>query len=296
MKAAAGRTESHRERVRSELSKAGISTYSLLRPTCRYVHRLIHEDEHIGGAIVGRYEAGTAMLVATDKRVIFLDHKPLVTSSDEITYSVVAGVKHFESGPFAGVTLHTRVQDYQLRYVNKVAAHIFVQFIEGRTLETRPPGPERLSDDLQFSLAMALTPSAKAFLVAHEAGVFSTVDRTGNVSGTAVYYLVNDKDHLFILTKSETAKARNTLAHPQAALTIFEEDPPRTLELRGSTVHITDPKLKDKIFNLMVRPRRYTSGKRLPPVTQLNEGSYVIIRFIPTTAVYHPYQSEKEHL
>lgn len=83
--------EDHAKRVKAELIKAGVTTYGLMKAESRHLPEHVHEDEHIGGVVYGRYEGGSGMIVATDKRVLFLDYKPFYKSTDEIHYDVVSG-------------------------------------------------------------------------------------------------------------------------------------------------------------------------------------------------------------
>jgi hypothetical protein len=92
--------------------------------------------------VYGRYSEGNGplqwvevMLVATDKCILFVDHKPGFSKVDELTYDVVSGVKKVYTWPFSSVTLHTRIGDYTLRFANAKCIDIFVQYIETRRLE-----------------------------------------------------------------------------------------------------------------------------------------------------------------
>lgn len=125
----------HKNRIRSELRKAGVTPWGLLLSESRYLPQVIHPDEHIGGVVYGRHEAGTVMLIATDRRVIFLDKKPLFINEDDLTYDVVSGVSFGHAGIGSTVALHTRIKDYTIRTLNSRAAERFVQFIELRCLE-----------------------------------------------------------------------------------------------------------------------------------------------------------------
>ena len=115
-----------------------------------------------------------------------------------------------------------------------------------------------------------------------------------NVHGAVVYYLAKDHNKLYILTRSETAKSRDILANQQVALTIFDTDPPRTLQLQGIAQIENDAKVRDEIFGEMIQPRLYQGGLKAPPVTQYKAGGYMVVAISPTSAVYHPYQLPKE--
>lgn len=91
----------------------------------------------------GRYAAGTGlmkwtegMLIATDRRVIFLDRKPGFEAMDELTYDVVSGVQKSYAWPFASLTLHTRIGNYTLRFANQKCIDVSMHYVEKRRLES----------------------------------------------------------------------------------------------------------------------------------------------------------------
>lgn len=130
----------HKQRIVDELTKAGVSKFGLKKFTIRYLPEVIHEHEHIKGIVYGRYSenGGPAftegVLVATDLRVVFVDHRPGYTKTDEFTYDVVSGVK-LSTALLSAVTLHTRLGDFTVRYASPKSAAIFVRYIEKRRLE-----------------------------------------------------------------------------------------------------------------------------------------------------------------
>lgn len=130
----------HKKRVAQELQDAGFPHYELIRMEARYLPRIIHSFEHIGGVVYGHHKDGFAILVATNKRVIFLDKKPLFVNEDEISYRAVSGVNISHAGPGLTVTLHTKIKDYTIQTFNEKSAQIFVSYIESRSLELNNGG------------------------------------------------------------------------------------------------------------------------------------------------------------
>lgn len=132
----------HKARIWQELIEAGVTRFGRRKFNSHYVHSIIHPDEHIMGVVYGRYgtdgflRMNEGMLIATDRRVIFLDYKPGHMDMEEFTYNVVSGVKRLTAGPFSSVTLYTRLGNYTLRYSNPSCVERFMHFIEGRRLET----------------------------------------------------------------------------------------------------------------------------------------------------------------
>jgi general stress protein 26 len=131
---------------------------------------------------------------------------------------------------------------------------------------------------------------AKIFLESHDVAVLSTQNKWGGLFGAPVYYIVQPKEKVYILTRSETAKAKNILSNPGVALTVFDADPARTLQIQGLAKIETDQTTKTEVFNELTKKRPYTNGLQYPPVTHLNKGSYMVILIIPTSAIYRPYQ------
>lgn len=133
-------SQDHKLRVLNELRQVGVSRYGMTKFSVRYAYKVIHKDEHVKGAVYGRYkeEGGTSfnegLLIATDKRVLFLDHKPGFTKTDEMTYDVVSGINKTTT-LFSAVTLRTRLGDYMLRFANPRCASIFANYVEKRRIE-----------------------------------------------------------------------------------------------------------------------------------------------------------------
>src|SRR3990167_8935521 len=90
----------HEQRVKQELKAVGVTRFGFMKFAIKYLPKIIHKKEHIKGVVYGRYGEKTGsltlvegMLIATDHRIIFLDHKPGYTSEDELTYEMIAGIQ-----------------------------------------------------------------------------------------------------------------------------------------------------------------------------------------------------------
>lgn len=282
----------HEQRIIEELKSVGVTHHGLAKPESKELPHILHEDEHIGGVIYGRGESNnSAMLVATDRRVLFLDNQFLFKTIDELGYDVVSGVSSSIAGPLTSVILHTRIADYALRYVNADCADTFIKYIENKCLEKNA---DTAADDNKQTTPWpptqgATDKQAEDFLRSHDLAVFSTVDRTGNVHGAVVYYTVDQNNAIYVLTKSNTGKGKNVYAHSQVAVTIHEPGTLKTLQIQGMATVETDQKVKEDVFTRMTQPRNYAEGAKLPPVTQLQEGAYIAIKITPLLMSYHDY-------
>lgn len=117
------------------LRQLGISWWSTHMSEARYLPRLLHPDEELGGVLYGWSGVGRIMLVATDRRIIYLDCKPLFVKSEDITYDVVAGITMEWLGPRGTLILHTRLGDFAVQTTNHGAAQIFHDYIDKRCIE-----------------------------------------------------------------------------------------------------------------------------------------------------------------
>lgn len=272
----------HVQRVKDELRKAGVTQYGLLKGESRHLPSLIHKDEHIHGVVYGRADFGSAMIVATDKRILYLDHRILFNKSDELTYEVVSGVSFNEQGGYAGVVLHTRLGDFALRFVNLMCAKRFVKYIESRQIETKQdsglsqgiPLPHYDIDNVTQS---EYSKRARMFLVSHETGVLSTVNANDIIHGAVVYYAADKNNLIYIVTKSQTEKAQNIIFHPLVALTIYDTSSMQTLQIEGVAQIESDPRITKNVYQTILRPRFSNGHAELSPVLHLSAGDYEVI-------------------
>ncbi len=125
----------HVNRVTEDLKRLGATHIELMSSESSYLPKIIHHKEIIGGIAYGHHEVGYCMLVATNRRVIFLDKKPFFANVDDITYDVVSGVSFGTAGFGSTLTLHTRIKDIKLMTMNDNSAKIFVDYVQLRCLE-----------------------------------------------------------------------------------------------------------------------------------------------------------------
>lgn len=128
-------------KVREQLRRVGLSRFDLLKPETFQIAKLLHEDEEIRAAICGHVEeGGSALIVVTDQRIVYLNLIPLFTKIEEVGYGMVEGVGA-DIGQFdATVTLHAGINDITLHRVSIDAAENFVDAIETVAYEAhRPP-------------------------------------------------------------------------------------------------------------------------------------------------------------
>lgn len=289
MTATASPQTAHTERVRKELRKSGISSLALLRFTGRYLPKVIHENEHIKAAVFGRHKESEdlfgyteGILVATDMRVVYLDHKPGFTTMDEIAYDVISGVNISQAGGHASLKLFTKIANYTISFANLSCVKNFADYIESQRIDLKLPKAAQPTSDLNKNEDESKT---FEFLKKHDTAVLSTIDRTGNINGAVVYYLF-EYGYVYILTKETTKKARNMMSIPQVALTVYDAEKLQTVQIQALAEVEQDPAIKDSVYKQIVTPHQKPRKPGLAPVTKIQGGGFIVFRMKPEQFSY----------
>lgn len=273
-----------KERIEKELEAVGVIHKNMHPFTSNYLPRVIHDEEHIRAAIFGRRKESEGffgfvegMLVATDLRVLFLDHRPGYTTMDEVSYDNVSGVNLSTTILYASVTLFTKIANYKISFANHTSAQQFVDYIENRITKH-----EDKSAPAERPLYEApITNDALNFLKTHEIGVLSTVERTGSLSGAVVYYTIFD-GYPYFITKETSRKADNILANQHIAFTVFDEANLQTVQLQGIAEQVHSDAHKIEILASIVHQRTYADGSHKPPILRIGPDGIQTYRIVPT--------------
>lgn len=301
----------HAARIKKQLIEAGVTRFGLAKMTSRNLPKVIHADEQIRGVVYGLSEASSVMLVATDKRLIYMDHKPFFSVNDEINYDFVSGVSLNTQGHFAAVVVHTRAGEFNIRFANKICAENFVKYIESRGIE-RPaddttyhkskligqsslssdPAPKKpITNDRKTEQApiKPISKEVKDFVLSKDTCVLSTMNAQNGVNAAIVHYIYGADNSFYIVTKNRTQKAQNITKNPLVALTIFDVDTRRTVQMEGRASVVSDEQSIKEMTGKILRPRRYGNESAWPPITLLIAGDYVVIHVVPTSMKFLDY-------
>lgn len=292
-----------KERITTELKDAGMTSYGLMKFETAYLPHVIHENEHVKAVVYGRLEGtiDSVMLVATNQRVLFLNCKPFYKDWDEITYEVVAGVRISMAGMFAGVVLHTRVKDYELRYVNLGCAKKFVDYIgsyvEKQELKRSGIGtePEKTKGFPSYKMKREKETKAKEHhsnettTILDDTAVLSTSDENAEVHASVVHYVIDKDDNFYFLTKTDTKKVKNLEQNNVVALTIHPSQSLQVLYVKGKAELVQNKLTKQQVFDHIIEPKSYKEGVKLPPITQIETGAYIAYKITPTSRYMHDY-------
>lgn len=299
------------ERINKELKEVGVSAYGRWKRPSRLLHEIIRNDEHIEGVAYGQSVQGSAMLVATDKRVIFIEANLAYNSTDDFGYQSINGVAHQSSMMSESIILYTRLNTYHLTHVNRSSAARFVTVIEDRSANAGKVGKDldlsyeavddelvndevasdEVADDNAKEISYArLTDVERGFLNAHTTMVISTSLRTGRVYSSVVYYtLINDA--FYILTKKDTQKARAMMAVKNVAIIIYDQAAKQTAQIQAEAVVVDNPQMSQRAFAEISSVMH--GGIDKSPVAQLDAGGYVVFSLRPTEVQYYDFGSKK---
>ena len=290
----------HIKRVRSELRKAGMSKYGFFKLATDHLPELIHDDEHVEGVVYGRLQGklDSVMLVATDKRILFVDYKPFYKNADEISYEVVSGIQLTVIGLFAGVVLHTRIKDIAMRFVNITCAEKFTHYIEGHIeMGIKRAGSNNYNPKTdkiyQPNKIHANEPKIVRTdtVLNTDTAVLSTLGGNDQVHASVVHYIIDKDDNCYIVTKTETTKAINISKNNFVALTIHHSDSLRYLLVKGLAIIETDREISNLVYDQITSPREYIEGKKFPPITKIDKGSIIVFKITPTSSVLQDFST-----
>lgn len=280
-------TKAHAARVRQELTEAGVSKYGLIKSEARYLHKIIHPNEHVRAVVFGQHNSSSAMLAATEERLIYLDKKPMVLISDDFDYQAVNGVEFDIHTLFATLSLQTAVGNYVIRYANIKCAEKFKEYVDQKKLELDQPSTLKKQAS---ELKKYATERWLKFLKNNNLGVLSSVGRTGDVRGTTVHYVLKS-GQIYILSKAGTKKIHNILIHSQVCLTVFNQEQMKTLQLFGNAEIVPESDETREMIAEMLKPRIYGTELLPPPITKLDASDYVLMKITPYAHDYLDYKN-----
>jgi hypothetical protein len=117
----------------NELRSAGFSRFQLDRHESKHIAEFLNPGEHIYAGIRGHiYGIGGALLVATNKRLLYLHDIPLYSNFEEFSYDVVSGVTINRAAYLSSITAFTKFKTYQVDYINPRQAERFLSYVESQ--------------------------------------------------------------------------------------------------------------------------------------------------------------------
>lgn len=132
------------QEVRTQLRAVGASSYQLAKQEIVELAKLLGHSENIQAFMYGFYDAGYGMLVATNRRILFIDKRFYNLKVEDIPYAVVNSVEYHLGFFFGTAKLYTRAQNFYFWWVKKRDLLNFCEYVDGKMLEAqrRAPRPD----------------------------------------------------------------------------------------------------------------------------------------------------------
>lgn len=93
---------------------------------------VLEADEKIEHAVSGFYDGGHALIVATDKRIIFLDAKIMSLRVEDIHYEMVSEVEHFIGIISGKLRIHCLSKKVDISSVSHSNIRNFALYVDGK--------------------------------------------------------------------------------------------------------------------------------------------------------------------
>lgn len=163
-----------------------------------------------------------------------------------------------------------------LRRHDEVPA-ITVRNDRGRRGEGQKPGPVPAC----YSRDMSKNAKAYDFLHNRKLAVLSTTGQGGRPWGAAVYYVVDEKLHIYFLTHTGSQKYENLKSQGYAAITIADDVTQTTVQAAGKVAVVEIGAEHDKAYRKLALVNPPGQFKWVPPVSKLHNGESILCRLTP---------------
>lgn len=122
--------------VKAQLRHIGVGWLLLLKGEVRALPRILWDTEEIQKVAYGAYEGGFGLLVATDRRLLFVDRRFFHLTCDEVPYDNISAVEYYTSLMTGTLKITNRGGDLKLRGVRKRRAREFAEYVDEKICET----------------------------------------------------------------------------------------------------------------------------------------------------------------
>ncbi|MDB5185286.1 MAG: hypothetical protein JWN38_1094 [Candidatus Saccharibacteria bacterium] len=119
------------------------------------------------------------------------------------------------------------------------------------------------------------------FLDSTPVGVLSSVTPDNDPYGAAIYFGIDKKFIVSVLTKSDTRKYDNLTHNRHVMLTVFDAITQTTVQLTGEAKEITDSSKINEIAQMNMKASMKTSDGGIPAISKIEAGAFVAFEIKP---------------
>lgn len=124
-------------KVDRQLAKVGLKNKFFGRPEVRELCHILTPNEVIRHAVMGHYDGGFALIVATDHRVLLVDKKVWFLTMEDIRYDMVAEVDFCSRLLDATISIVTFNKTLVFNSWHKLSLRQLAKFVQQRVTEIR---------------------------------------------------------------------------------------------------------------------------------------------------------------
>ena len=141
------------EAIQQALGKIdGIYSKSLSKGEIKLLPDILAEDELPQGIITGLYQNRNGILVATNKRAIFIDKGMMSMKVEEFPYDRVTSVEHNTGMVMGGLTIHAAGNAAKIGKVPKAQVRPFADLLRERIATPQSAPPSAPQEDRMVQL------------------------------------------------------------------------------------------------------------------------------------------------
>lgn len=115
--------------IKDQLRACGARANILTKAETRCLPTIIYPGETIRAFVYGSHPAGFGMMVATDRRLLYVNKAFFDTKVDEVLYVSVAAVEYDLGIRYGKLKIYTRAKDFEFKFINKRYLRPFVTFV-----------------------------------------------------------------------------------------------------------------------------------------------------------------------
>ena len=123
--------------IRAQLKAAGFKNKWLGWSAIRELPAILTENEIVHRVASGTYPGGHAVMIATNRRILFLDKKPISFIVEDVPYDVISEVE-YHINPFnANLTIHCPDKMLTINGISQSQIRLFAVFVQNQINEIR---------------------------------------------------------------------------------------------------------------------------------------------------------------
>ena len=123
--------------IKNQLRAAGFRNKFWGWSAIQQLPAILDDDERIMRVASGMYEGGHAIILATNRRLLFMDKKPISFVVEDIPYDMVAEVQ-FRLNPFdATLTIYCHSKKIHIKSLSHARVRMFALHVEGQVKEVK---------------------------------------------------------------------------------------------------------------------------------------------------------------